>query len=79
MKRDRVYYVMPMGEVWLVRAIGSRAEAYPTAEDALAAAARLSAKGAHIRVLSRSERSPVAGVVKTSVSSAAPPRTGTSS
>lgn len=53
MKRDAVYYVMPMGEVWLLRAIGSAAEAYPTLEDALAAAERLAAKGAHVRVLSR--------------------------
>lgn len=53
MKRDAVYYVMPLGEVWLVRAIGSAAEAYPTFEDALAAADRLAARGAHVRVLSR--------------------------
>ncbi len=53
MKRDAVYYVMPMGEIWLLRAIGCAAEAYPTLEDALAAAERLAAKGAHVRVLSR--------------------------
>lgn len=58
MKRDAIYYVMPMGEVWLVRAIGSAAEAYPTLEDALAAAERLAARGAHVRVLSRSNAAP---------------------
>lgn len=59
MKRDAVYYVMPMGEIWLVRAIGSAAEAYPTLEDALAAAERLAARGAHVRVLSRASARPV--------------------
>ena len=59
MKRDAVYYVMPMGEIWLVRAIGSSADAYPTFEDALAAAERLAARGAHVRVLSRGGSSPV--------------------
>ena len=59
MKRDAVYYVMPMGEIWLVRAIGSSAEAYPTLEDALAAAERLAARGAHVRVLSRAPATPV--------------------
>ena len=59
MKRDAVYYVMPMGEIWLVRAIGSSAEAYPTLEDALAAAERLAARGAHVRVLSRAPTHPV--------------------
>jgi hypothetical protein len=59
MKRDRVYYVMPMGEIWLVRAIGSSAEAYPTQEDALAAAKRLAEKGAHVRILSRAGRESV--------------------
>jgi hypothetical protein len=58
MKRDAIYYVMPMGEVWLVRAIGSSAEAFPTFEDALAAAERLAARGAHVRVLSRSTPAP---------------------
>ena len=56
MKRDAVYYVMPLGEIWLVRAIGSSAEAYPTLEDALAAAERLAARGAHVRVLSRADQ-----------------------
>ena len=83
MKRDRVYYVMPMGEMWLIREIGSRAEAYPTVEDALAAAERLSARGAHVRVLSRA-RCPLP-LAKTKAASAsapsgadpvAPPRTG---
>jgi hypothetical protein len=58
MRRDAVYYVMPLGEIWLVRAIGSSAEAYPTLEAALAAAERLAARGAHVRVLSRADRSP---------------------
>ncbi|HVH47809.1 MAG TPA: DUF2188 domain-containing protein [Labilithrix sp.] len=53
MKRDAVYYVMPMGEIWLLRAIGSSAEAYPTLEDALAAAEKLASRGARVRVLSR--------------------------
>lgn len=53
MKRDTVFYVMPIGEIWVVRAIGSSAEAYPTEEDALAAAQRLRARGARVRVLSR--------------------------
>ena len=57
MKRDAVYYVMPLGEIWLVRAIGSAAEAYPTLEDALAAAERLAARGAYVRVLGRADRS----------------------
>jgi hypothetical protein len=52
MQKDSVYYVMPLGEVWLVRRIGSRAEAYPTREDAIAAAVRL-ARGSHVRVLAR--------------------------
>lgn len=56
MKRDAVYYVMPLGELWLVRAIGSSAEAYPTFEDALAAAERLVARGARVRVLSCTTR-----------------------
>jgi hypothetical protein len=59
MKRDTVFYVMPMGEIWLVRAIGSSAEAYPTKEDALAAAERLAARGARIRVLPRSDNASV--------------------
>jgi hypothetical protein len=58
MKRDAIYYVLPMGEVWLVRAIGSAAEAYHSLEDALAAAERLAARGAHVRVLSRSDPPP---------------------
>lgn len=53
MRRDAVYYVMPIGEIWLVRAIGSAADAYPTLEDALAAAERLAKRGACVRVLSR--------------------------
>lgn len=56
MKRDAVYYVMPMGEIWLIRAIGSSAEAYPTKQDALAAADRLVARGARVRVLPRAGR-----------------------
>ena len=59
MKRDALYYVMPMGEIWLLRAIGSAAEAYPTFEDALAAAERLAARGARVRVLSRPGMTPV--------------------
>lgn len=51
MKRDSIYYVLPMGEIWLLRAIGSAAEAYSSLEEALAAAERLAAKGAHVRVL----------------------------
>ena len=56
MKRECVYYVMPMGDVWLVRRIGShRAEAYPTREDAIVDAQRLAkaAGGAPVRVLER--------------------------
>lgn len=56
MKRDAIYYVMPMGEIWLLRAIGSSAEAFPTLDDALAAAEKLAARGAHVRVLSRAGR-----------------------
>lgn len=56
MKRDAIYYVMPMGEIWLLRAIGSTAEAFPTLDDAIAAAEKLAARGAHIRVLSRAGR-----------------------
>lgn len=56
MKRDAIFYVMPMGDIWLLRAIGSAAEAFPTQEDALAAAAKLEARGARVRVLSRSGR-----------------------
>ncbi len=52
MKRDSIYYVLPMGEVWLLRAIGSTAKSYPTLEEALAAAEQLTAQGAHVRVLS---------------------------
>ena len=80
MKRDTVYYVMPMGEVWLLRAIGSRAEAYPTIEDALAAAERLSAKGAQVRVLSKAEHSiHLAPLAKAPVEPTAPrTRTATS-
>lgn len=58
MRRDTVYYVMPVGEIWLVRALGSAAEAYPTYEDALAAAARLIARGACVRVLARASEPP---------------------
>jgi hypothetical protein len=54
MKRDTVFYVMPMGDIWLLRAIGSAAEAFPTQEDAIAAAEKLAARGARVRVLSRS-------------------------
>jgi hypothetical protein len=67
MRRDAVYYVMPLGEIWLVRAIGSSAEAYPTLEDALAAAERLAARGAHVRVLSRAtDRSSIAPLARAS-------------
>ncbi|MBX3206096.1 MAG: DUF2188 domain-containing protein [Labilithrix sp.] len=67
MKRDAVYYVMPLGEIWLVRAIGSSAEAYPTLEDALAAAERLAARGARVRVLSRAgSESPLPGLARAS-------------
>jgi len=58
MRRDTVYYVMPVGDVWLVRAIGSAADVYPTYEDALAAAARLSARGACVRILARAAERP---------------------
>ncbi|MCW5833516.1 MAG: DUF2188 domain-containing protein [Labilithrix sp.] len=64
MKRDAVYYVMPMGEIWLLRAIGSSAEAYPTLEDALAAAERLAARGARVRVLSRAGDTPLPSVAR---------------
>ena len=53
MKRDMVFYVMPIGDIWVVRATGSSAEAYPTEADALAAAERLTARGARVRVLTR--------------------------
>lgn len=53
MKRDAIFYVMPMGDIWLLRAIGSTAEAFPTQEDAIAAAEKLVARGARVRVLSR--------------------------
>lgn len=53
-KRDTVYYVLPVGDVWLVRAIGFAAESYPSLEDALAAAERLTASGACVRVLGTS-------------------------
>ncbi len=50
-----IFYVLPLGDVWLVRRIGSRAEAYPTKEDAVAAAWKLaSASGSRVRVLTRS-------------------------
>jgi hypothetical protein len=55
MKRDAIYYVMPLGEHWLVRAIGSSAEAYTTFEAALAAAENLAARGARVRVLGRTD------------------------
>ncbi|MDF2695693.1 MAG: hypothetical protein K0S65_4076 [Labilithrix sp.] len=58
MKRNTVYYVMPLGEIWLVRAIGSAAEAYPTYEDALAAGERLRARGACVRILARATERP---------------------
>lgn len=77
MKREKVYYVMPLGEVWLVRAMGSRAEAYPTIEAALAAAERLSARGARVRVLSGSAPVPPLARANASAASAADP-TGTS-
>lgn len=49
-----IYYVLPLGEVWLVRRIGSRAEAYPTKDDAVAAAWKMaSAAGGRVRVLTR--------------------------
>ncbi|MBX3214800.1 MAG: DUF2188 domain-containing protein [Labilithrix sp.] len=64
MKRDAVYYVMPMGEIWLLRAIGSSAEAYPTLDDALAAAERLAARGARVRVLSRAGESALPSVAR---------------
>lgn len=49
-----VFYVLPLGDVWLVRRIGSRAEAYPTKEDAVAAAWRMAtASGSRVRVLTR--------------------------
>ena len=57
MKRNSVYYVMPIGEMWLVRRIGSgRAEAYRTRDDAVACAHRIAkaAGGAAVRVLERS-------------------------
>jgi hypothetical protein len=58
MKRNAVYYVMPIGEIWILRAIGSVAEAYPTFEDALAAAERVAARGGVVRVLGRAGEGP---------------------
>lgn len=73
MKRGKVYYVMPLGEVWLVRGAGSRAEAYPTIEAALAAAERLSARGAHVRVLTQPGRAaPLPSLAKAAPHAPAP-------
>lgn len=51
--REGTFYVMPLGDIWLVRRIGTRADAYPTKEDAIAAAHRLAAGGGHVRVLAK--------------------------
>jgi hypothetical protein len=51
--RDGMFYVMPLGDIWLVRRIGTRADAYPTKEDAVAAAHRLAAGRGHVRVLAK--------------------------
>ncbi|MBX3230600.1 MAG: hypothetical protein KIT84_00170 [Labilithrix sp.] len=53
MRRDTLYYVVPVGETWIVRAIGSAPERFPTLEQALSAAETLTARGANVRVLSR--------------------------
>lgn len=67
MRRDKIFYVMPMGDIWLVRAIGSSAEAYPTEADALAAAERLASRGARVRILSRSGvETPLPSLARTS-------------
>jgi len=53
LNRDRLFYVMPLGDIWLVRRIGTLADAYPTMKDAVAAAHRLAAGGGQVRVLTR--------------------------
>jgi hypothetical protein len=58
MRRDAIYYVMPVGDVWLVRAIGAPAQVYAKLEDALAVAEGLSARGARVRVLARASGEP---------------------
>lgn len=59
MKRDAVYYVLPVGKAWLVRAIGSAGNSYATLEQALAEAERLTSLGARVRVLSRPDAAPI--------------------
>jgi hypothetical protein len=75
MKRDTVHYVLPLGEVWLVRAIGAPAEVYPTLEDALAQAERLAMRGARVRVLSPEacSRGPTLARTNAAVGDASPP------
>jgi Uncharacterized protein conserved in bacteria (DUF2188) len=76
MMRDAVYYVMPVGGVWLVRRIGCSAEVYPKLEDALAAAERLAARGGRVRVLAHAGDTPLPGLARTSLPSEADdPRT----
>lgn len=70
MKRDAVYYVIPMGKSWLVRAIGYAADSYPTLEDALAAAEGLAARGARVRVLARPDVGPSIAHASTDVDDA---------
>jgi hypothetical protein len=56
--RDGLFYVMPLGDIWLVRRIGTRADAYPTKEDAIAAARRLAPSPGQVRVLARPSAGP---------------------
>ncbi|MDF2697554.1 MAG: hypothetical protein K0S65_5937 [Labilithrix sp.] len=69
----RIYYVMPVGDVWLLRD-GERApEVFPTFEEALAAAGRLMSRGSVVRVIGRAEEASK-GRASTTASAPSPTR-----
>ena len=74
MKRGVVYYVVPVGDRWAVRAAGSPAEMYRTLEEALAAAEDLTREGASVRVLRSA--APVVSAAPASVPPDTPRLTG---
>ena len=57
MNSEPVYYVVPVGEAWVVRAVGGIARHFGTLKEALACAEQ-SASRSRIRVLTRSDTAP---------------------
>lgn len=53
-----VYFVVPVGDVWLVQGGRAPTTRYPTFQDALAAAGKLVSRGSTVRVIGRAEERP---------------------